>query len=168
MSEPEIVVWPHQPGWAADFERIARRVSHLLGLGPEDVHHFGSTAVSGLSAKPIIDVLVIVPPELLPVEPRLTGLGWTSRGEFGIPGRSYFTSPGLHVHIYPREHPEIPRHLALRDYLRRHPAEAVAYGRLKAELAAVHATDRAGYQTAKGPYVAALEARALQEFGDRP
>ena len=156
-------VVPHDPRWPARHAEAAARIVAALAPMPITLHHIGSTAVPGIMAKPIIDMLgdVASLAALDAASPRLVALGFEAMGEFGIPGRRYFrmNEDGVrshHLHIFAAGAPPIVRHLAIRDYLIAHPAVAAAYSALKAGL------PEAGYQDAKDPFIAATLADALQ------
>jgi GrpB-like predicted nucleotidyltransferase (UPF0157 family) len=138
-----------------------------LGTIVVSTHHIGSTAVPGLRAKPIIDILLEVSslPELDERADRLEKLGYEAMGEFGIPGRRYFrkgrSARTHHIHAFKRGDTHIRRHLAFRDYLIAHAEIAAQYGRLKAGLAAEFANDNEGYCAGKDGFVKFYEAEAL-------
>jgi GrpB-like predicted nucleotidyltransferase (UPF0157 family) len=98
--------------WAADFAREAELWKALLGEDLIAVHHFGSTSIAGLAAKPIIDVLVIVR-EIEAVDtatPRIVAEGYAAWGEYGLTGRRYFPKDrdGVrthNVHVYAAGNP---------------------------------------------------------------
>lgn len=166
MRTVEIV--PYDPQWPARFEATAAELRRALGANVVAVHHVGSTAVPGLAAKPVIDVLPVVADlgAVSQAEPALVDLGYEPRGEYGLPGRRYFVREAGgrrtdHVHVYEADDPAVARHLALRDYLRAHAEEAAQYGALKASVAEQYPHDRRRYSEAKGPIVSALEQRAL-------
>jgi GrpB-like predicted nucleotidyltransferase (UPF0157 family) len=127
----------------------------------------GSTAVPGLAAKPVIDIDVLLKSasDLPLVIQRLASIGYVHRGDLGVTGREAFYappgSPKHHLYVCPPESQEYRRHLALRDYLRAHSAEAAAYGNLKRSLAARFRDDRAAYLAGKGEFVESLLQRAL-------
>jgi GrpB-like predicted nucleotidyltransferase (UPF0157 family) len=171
MDELEIV--PYDARWPALFAEEAARLRGILDpnliLGLE---HFGSTAVLGLAAKPIIDILIAVPSlaeaqetAIQPLE-ELGYLYWydnpkTDRMFFvkGLP--PYGARRTHHVHMTELAG-EMWRRLSFRDYLRAHPDEAARYERLKRELAAKHRDDREAYTDAKEIYVQAINAKARQ------
>jgi GrpB-like predicted nucleotidyltransferase (UPF0157 family) len=105
------------------------------------MEHVGSTSVPGLSAKPVIDIDIVVPAEadVPPAIERLTTLGYVHRGDLGVEGREAFTppapSPGHHLYLCPSNNLALANHLAVRDYLREHPEDAHEYGALKKQLA---------------------------------
>ena len=155
-----VVVLPHDERWAALFAEAARELRHTLGGWITAVHHVGSTAIPGLPAKPILDLLVTVPDfevarALLPA---LDSLGYEHRPDEEIPDRHYFrrrrgtarthhlslAEPGSHHHRVT---------IAFRDALRRDPALASEYGALKLALARRHPRDRAAYIEGKSAFV---------------
>ena len=155
-------VVPHDPRWAGRYAEAATRIGAALAPVPIVLHHIGSTAVPGIMAKPIIDMLGEVESlvALDAVSRQLVAIGFEAKGEYGIAGRRYFRrnegkARSHHLHIFATGAPPIARHLAFRDYLVAHPHVAAAYSALKAGL---HA---AGYQDAKGPFIAATLADAL-------
>ena len=117
-----IVVTEHNPAWPEDFSREAAAIRELLGENCVAVHHIGSTAVEGLAAKPIIDIMPVVR-RLSAVDsaaPALERLGYEYLGEFGILGRRYLRKGGdertHQVHIFAWDDAEnINRHLAVRE-----------------------------------------------------
>ena len=152
-----IILAPYDPAWPARFAAARAETMSACGRLVIEVYHIGSTAIPGLAAKPIID--------LMPVARRfedgtacvtpLQSLGYQSRGEHGIVGRHYFVrgAPRSHqLHLFAADHPEVERHLLFRDYLRAHPDACAAYERLKRELAEKFGDDRQAYAAAKTPF----------------
>jgi GrpB-like predicted nucleotidyltransferase (UPF0157 family) len=171
MRKVEVI--PYQPDWPARFEQEGARLRSVFGEKAR-IHHIGSTSVVGLSAKPVIDILVEVP-DIRRVD-RLNGqmeaLGYEPRGEFGLPGRRYFSREAEgerthHVHVFKADTAEARRHLAFRNYLRTHPAAAEEYGRLKSQLALRYPEDIQGYMDGKNDFVKEVEAQALAWDLDR-
>lgn len=160
-------VVPYDPGWPRRFEATAAALRAALGVNVLAVHHIGSTAVPGLAAKPILDVLPVVA-DLGAVdraEAAMAAAGFSARGENGLAGRRYFVraTGGRrtdHVHVYADGDAAIARHLAVRDFLRAHPDEAARYGALKTALASTDESSER-YAAAKEPFVADLKRRAL-------
>ena len=172
---PRVIrVVPYDPAWpefyAAERDLLA---PIFASLGPV-IHHIGSTAVPGLAAKPIIDVMIEVRAidGVDRLNPAMRAAGYTPMGEFGIPGRRYFIhGPGPEeersgqVHVFAAGSPDTERHLAFRDYLAAHPEEAAAYGRLKSELARRHPHDIEAYMAGKDGFVKERQRRALRWRG---
>ncbi len=165
MRKLEVV--PCNSGWPAMFEQEAAILRGIFGKELVRLHHIGSTSVPGLAAKPVIDMLA----EVKSVE-RLDGLntvlesvGYTPKGEFGIPGRRYFYKGTqevhyFHIHAFAQGHPEVKRHLLFRNYLRAHPGAARKYGDLKLGLAARFSTDIEAYMDGKDAFIKETDSRA--------
>jgi GrpB-like predicted nucleotidyltransferase (UPF0157 family) len=166
MAEPVVIV-DYDPGWAELFDALRSRMFSLLGDLAAGVEHVGSTAVPGLAAKPIIDLDVLLRSEadMPAVIERLAGAGYVHQGDLGVPGREAFATPPQsiphHLYVCPPGSPEYRRHLAFRNYLRSHSAEAAAYGGLKRELAMQFRDDRAAYTDGKSAFVAEILRRAI-------
>lgn len=158
----------YSPGWPRVFEREAAAVLAACRPWVIEVHHVGSTAVPGLAAKPVLDMMPVAtgPAEALEAVSRMTAFGYRYRGENGIPGRCYFEMSVdgrtvAHVHMFPMGHAAIRTHLAFRDYLRAHPDSARDYERLKRDLAAKHRHDRDAYTGAKADFIERTIAAAM-------
>lgn len=129
-----------------------------------EVYHIGSTAVKGLAAKSIIDIMPVVTNISLVDKhnKEFVAIGYECMGEFGIEGRRYFRKGGDNrthqIHIFEQSnHKDINRHIAVRDFLRTHPDIALEYGELKMELAYRFSEDIEGYCTGKDAFVKQLE-----------
>ena len=157
----EIVIAEHDPAWAERFERERERIAAALGARAEGIEHVGSTAVPGLAAKPIVDVLVtLADPEEDSVVDALERAGYRLRVR--EPGhRMLRTEAGdVHVHLYGAADPEVRRVLCFRDRLREDETERAAYEQLKRELARRDWRDMNEYAEAKGPLIEQILARA--------
>jgi GrpB-like predicted nucleotidyltransferase (UPF0157 family) len=98
--------------------------------------------------------------------------GYTVMGEYGLPGRRYFTKGGEihrshHVHVYQQGNIEIKRHLAFRDYLMAHPDEVQIYAELKERLAKQFPTDIDAYMDGKDALIKEMDAKALAWVEER-
>lgn len=161
-------VVPYDSCWPELFRREAEAVGRILGSNRKEIHHIGSTAVTGLAAKPVIDMMPVVW-ELEAVEAcyaQFEAIGYECMGELGIPGRRYFRKGGddrtHQIHIFCADsQKDIDRHLAVRDYLRANDRQAAAYGALKLQLARQFPEDLEGYCEGKDAFVKQLEQRAL-------
>ncbi len=168
MNKVEVV--PHDPRWRDAFEAEAKRVAAALGENVVAVHHIGSTAIPDIYAKPVIDLLVEVG-DLAEVDGRssaMESLGYEVMGEYGIPGRRYFRKDdreGIrthHVHAFEAGSAEVERHLAFRDYMIAHPAEAQRYGGLKRKLAEEHPQSMDAYMDGKDGFIKEIDRRAAR------
>ena len=147
------------PVWLPIFEP-------LLGA----IYHIGSTSVPGLLAKPTIDILIEAT-DLARVDdlnPIMTDQGYEARGENGIVGRRYFVQANngihrVHLHVFQAGNPEISRHLAFRDFLRKYPEIADAYADLKEELAVRYVLEPDAYTDAKEGFIREIDRLAAEE-----
>ncbi len=171
MPRP-VALSPWTSHWAVGAEAL---IADLHAAAPGvfvAVHHVGSTAVPGLMAKPVIDLLGETG-DLAMIEaarPALEGLGFRWRGENGVAGRRYFTwddpetgARGVHLHVYAARDPALAWHLAFRDRLRADPATAAAYAREKQRCAALHPDDSGAYAACKKAWTDRVAAEAVRD-----
>jgi GrpB-like predicted nucleotidyltransferase (UPF0157 family) len=155
----------YDPAWAQKFADEHLLLQRIFRRSTAVIEHVGSTAVPGLGAKPIIDILVGVA-NLREVEARISelealGYEYVPDYEKELPDRRYFRKPRnskreFHLHCVVRGSDFWNSHLAFRNYLREHPDVAAEYFQLKKELAARYASNRAGYTEAKSPFIDAV------------
>ena len=161
-ADDQIELSPSDASWPARFTAEAAAIRAALGdRFAYDVHHIGSTAVPGLAAKPIIDiVLEVADREVWPslVEPlhRLGYVYWAENPDatkmFFVKGMPPFgTGRTHHIHVHTPD--AVEPVLRFRDYLTAHPEEARRYEELKRELAAKFQLDRDRYTKAKESFV---------------
>jgi len=157
------------PGWAQRFAEEADTLRRALQLPDLAIEHIGSTAVPGLDAKPIIDMLLLPPPDYdrrSLIEP-LERLGYQYWRENPKPERMFFVKGmppfgnGRTHHVHLMEPDEVQRRLAFRDWLRSHPEDARRYAELKHELASRFPTDREAYTDGKSEVIAQILDQAL-------
>ena len=163
-----IRVVPYDPFWEVEYENESQKIKNILKDILVEVYHIGSTAVKGLAAKSIIDIMPVVTNISLVDKhnKEFVAIGYECMGEFGIEGRRYFRKGGDNrthqIHIFEQSnHKDINRHIAVRDFLRTHPDIALEYGELKMELAYRFSEDIEGYCTGKDAFVKQLEKDAL-------
>lgn len=153
MTTRNIVVVPYDSNWKQQFEAIRAEIQDALGELALSIEHVGSTSVEGLSAKPIIDIDVVIEDEskLQAVIEKLAGIGYEHEGNLGIVGREAFGYTGKehlqnhHLYVCTKDSPELMRHLAFRDYLRSHEEAVREYSRIKEEGAELYPKDIDGY-----------------------
>ena len=166
MSRDMSVV-DYDPAWPEAYEAEIARIRTVLGDEIVHAHHIGSTAVPGLAAKPVIDILLEVRElaRLDAMDDAMRAIGYEPRGELGIPGRRYFPRGGdertHHVHAFAIGDPHIAEHLAFRDFLRTHHEAAADYAGVKREAAAMHRYDPDGYVAFKQRAVSRVLSDAL-------
>ena len=149
----------YSPMWPAVFEIEKARLTEIFGFGTVLVEHVGSTAVPGLEAKPVIDLLLGL--RQLPPSLRLTD--YESLGDAGIPGRLYFRKRG--TVSFNVQAVELGGRLwrdavVFRDYLRAHPEERERYAAKKRETFESGATTLLRYSDAKAALLAEMLDRA--------
>lgn len=164
-----IIVTDYDKDWSSLFDIEAEKIKDILNDEVVEIHHIGSTAVLGLKAKPIIDMMPIVRDieNIDKYNGKMTGIGYEALGELGIQGRRYFRKGGENrthqIHVFQVDNnTEIERHLAVRDYLKSHKEIANEYGELKAQLALRFPRDIEGYSDGKDDFVQNLEQMALE------
>ena len=156
-----VIVQSYDESWKTDFIAIRDELDAALKDLALRIEHVGSTSVEGLSAKPIIDIDVVISDRsVLPeVVSALGSIGYTHEGDLGIPGREAFKYEGKdhlrkhHLYVCAQDSEELKRHLAFRDYLRSHPEAASEYGRIKEEGAALYPYDIDRYIEHKSPFI---------------
>jgi GrpB-like predicted nucleotidyltransferase (UPF0157 family) len=169
VEEPDVCVVPYNPEWPRWYIHEAGLVAAALGERVAAIEHFGSTAVPGLMAKPIIDILVGtadgLPPAYEQIE-ALVALGYVFLGEDGRrPGRWFLRKRGpinFNVSLVPRMSDLWQDNLLVRDYLRAHPEEVAQYGEIKHRAVQASLDSLLGYQEYKRAYMQELKTRARQ------
>ena len=161
MVTKRIVVVSYREAWEQDFSAIATELRNAVGDLALGIEHVGSTAVPGLSAKPIIDIDVVIPDDSAfgAVVARLEAIGYRHEGDLGIPGREAFDYSGKehllthHLYVCPEDSLELRRHIAFRDFLRSHPEAAREYSHIKEEGARLYPDDIEGYIAHTAPFI---------------
>jgi GrpB-like predicted nucleotidyltransferase (UPF0157 family) len=165
MRKVEVVA--PRPEWVGLFAAESEHLRGIFGREVVAIHHIGSTAIQGIYAKPVIDILLVVK-DIRKVDDFNRGmidLGYEPMGEFGIPGRRFFRREvaGIrthHVHTFQAGDAQIDRHLNFRDYMNSHPQEAKAYSQLKQSLALQFPADIEGYMDGKDAFIKDIDRQA--------
>jgi len=168
-QDQAIVLVPYNSTWPAKFVSEKALMEPTIGqYVTGGIHHIGSTAISGMAAKPIIDILVGVE-SLEKSKPCIEILSKIHYQYFPYKAdvEHWFCKPTPakrthHLHLIPTNHPEFKAKLAFRDYLRNHTEEREAYETLKTTLAKQFPTDREAYTRAKENFVRAAVKKALE------
>ena len=154
-----VEIGPYDPEWPAQFEAEKQRIEGALGALAIEVHHMGSTAIPGLAAKPIIDIMIVVRQldDAAQCIAPLKELGYTSVDHPENVDRRFFRKgqhPRTHhVHIVEQDSQALKEHLAFRDALRGDPQLRDQYAALKYDLAERYQNDRAQYTESKTEFV---------------
>jgi len=170
----KIRIVPYDPEWVKMFDREAAKIHRILGDEIADIQHIGSTSVTGLAAKPIIDILLGVRDFSMAdtvVVPAMKAAGYVyiDKWEDVLPLRRFFVRENLEgeriVHIHSvgiDNHKWWDRHIQFRDYLRTHSETKQAYETLKRELAQREWTDGSEYAGAKTEFIRKIEQQARE------
>ncbi|WP_135830316.1 GrpB family protein [Halorussus halobius] len=160
----------HRPEWKRQYEAEVARLASAVGdrLQSDDFEHVGSTAVEGLPAKPVVDLLAVVDDadEARALVPVLDDLGYEYRPNDGVADRLFLargprTNRTHYLSLCERDSDCYREQVAFRDYLRANPEVAAEYEALKRELADAYPDDRPSYTEAKGEFVEAVLADAM-------
>jgi GrpB-like predicted nucleotidyltransferase (UPF0157 family) len=178
--QEDVAIVPYDPRWPDVFRQ---EMEHLLSCLPAElirrVEHFGSTAVPGLAAKPVVDLLVEVEDlqaTRTRIAPLLESQGYDyfwrpTHGDDGPPFYAWFIKrdPGSgarthHIHMVEADFGEHWDRLLFRDYLIEHPRVAREYQDLKLRLAAAHPNDRVAYAKGKTEFVLRVTEQAKRFY----
>jgi GrpB-like predicted nucleotidyltransferase (UPF0157 family) len=163
LDEPVHLV-PYDRAWSGVAQTECTRIAQALGVPIVDLEHIGSTAVPGLVAKPVIDLMLGTPhyPPPPALQSAVIALGYEALGEAGVPGRAYHRLRGamsFNLHIVRKAGAHWSDNLALRDYLTTSASARQRYTQAKQAALASGALTLLPYSAAK----AALVAELLQE-----
>ena len=167
MRTSKVVVMPYNEAWKTEFEEIQRELKNVIGDLIIGIEHVGSTSVEGLSAKPCIDIDVIIEDYtvLESVIHKLETIGYIHEGDLGIKDREafkYSDKPHLqkhHLYVCPQYSEELKRHIVFRDFLRNNSEAAAKYGSVKVQAAKLFPNDIDKYIEYKSPCIEELYKR---------
>ena len=164
METKRVVVLPYDPKWKSDFENIRHEIESAIGDLIVGIEHVGSTSVEGLSAKPCIDIDVVITDYSVfdEVIENLEAIGYIHEGNLGIENREafkYLDKPHLknhHLYVCPQQSEELYRHITFRDFLRRTPEAVKRYSAVKEKAAQLFPNDIEKYIAYKSPCIEEL------------
>ncbi|CAN5748166.1 GrpB family protein [soil metagenome] len=169
VEKRDISVVEYDPSWPERFHAHEKVIRQALGETTLTIEHVGSTAVPGLAAKPIIDILLVVsdPSKEELYLPQLLNAGY----ELRVREPDYYDhrmvrtlDKDVHIHVYPPTAPDVERYYLVRDELRQNEELRNKYGALKQKLASEEWSDMNAYSAAKteviDEIIAAAEARS--------
>ena len=175
MSKRVIVV-PYDKQWKSDFEIIKQYLLTTVKENIVGIEHIGSTSVEGLSAKPIIDIDIIIKDYSVfdAVVESLASIGYIHEGNLGIKDREAFDYKGNgelpkhHLYVCPEYSKELHRHITFRDYLRNNPEAVLKYSKVKEEGAKLFPYSIDDYIKYKSPYIEEIfKTIALQDLNKK-
>ena len=168
-ADDDIKLAGYDPRWPAEYEKMALYLRRILP--PEvivNTFHFGSTAIPGIPAKPVIDIILEVPSLAMARQSLITAFNkpeieyWMQAMDMCFIVRDRFSGTRTHhIHAAPTNSPYLQQ-VAFRDYLRAHPDTARSYAALKSELAIRYVNDREGYTNAKAVFIDQVMNKALR------
>ena len=161
LNRPILVV-DYDPSWPVLFEQEKAHLRKILGERVLQIEHFGSTAVPGLAAKPVVDIAIGMRSLSAAADciPLLESLGYVYQPELeaAVPGRRFLWKGDalvhtFHLHICELDSPEWLNPMRFRDHLREHPEDMRRYADLKRDLAAQNGSDIGAYIDGKTAFV---------------
>ena len=168
----KVSVVEYRPQWRKIFEEEKQLLQAVLGESLAQVEHIGSTAVVGLAAKPVIDIMIGLPDFSVAekIVPEIEALGYEyfKKYEVEMPFRRYFAKDLNGIRTHQIHMVEIggefwKRHLLFRDYLRQNPLAANKYAALKKQLAELEWADVNEYADAKSEFIKSIENKAREQ-----
>ena len=164
MRTKKVVVLPYDRTWKFDFEEIKREIEGAIGDFIIGIEHVGSTSVEGMSAKPIIDIDVIIKDYAAfdAVVCGLEAIGYYHAGNLGIKDREafkYSNKPHLrqhHLYVCPQQSEELYRHISFRDFLANNPEAVKKYSAVKEKAAQLFPDNIEKYIEYKSPCIEEL------------
>ena len=158
-----VIITPYDENWPLEFSRVKRRLCDRLGARAKRIEHIGSTAVPGLHAKPIVDVLLECHEATgTDLRAALEGIGYSLVVD--EPGHHMFRNAAqdVHLHVWRSGDAEIERHLLFRDRLRENEEDRRRYEREKQRLATMEWPTQNDYAQAKSRVIGEILARARE------
>ena len=164
MKTKKVIVLPYDAAWKSTFEAIRAEIQTALGDLMLGIEHVGSTSVKGMSAKPCIDIDVVIRDYSVfdAVVQKLDAIGYIHEGDLGIKDREafkYADKPHLmthHLYVCPRDSEELHRHIVFRDFLRENPEAVKEYSMVKEKAAALFPDEIEQYIAFKAPCIEEL------------
>ena len=164
MKTKKVIILPYDAAWESAFEAIRAEIQTALGDLMLGIEHVGSTSVEGMSAKPCIDIDVIIKDYSVfdEIVRKLGVIGYIHEGDLGIKDREafkYANKPHLmthHLYVCPRDSEELHRHIVFRDFLRKNPEAVKKYSRVKETAAQLFPDSIDQYIEYKSPCIEEL------------
>ena len=164
MRTAKVMVVPYDETWKSAFQEIRRELEQAVGDLIVGIEHIGSTSVEGMSAKPCIDIDIVIRDNSVfeAVADRLAAIGYVHEGNLGIPGReafAYSDKPHLykhHLYVCPQSSVELRCHTVFRDFLKENPEAVGKYSTVKETAARLFPEDIDEYIRYKTPCIEEL------------
>ena len=164
MRTRNVFVLPYDVAWQSAFEKIKGEIEQAIGDLIIGIEHVGSTSVEGMSAKPCIDMDVIIKDYSVfdEIVRRFGAIGYIHEGDLGIKDREAFKYTDKshlmmhHLYVCPQYSEELHRHIIFRDFLRSNPEAVKKYSLIKEKAAELFPNDIDGYIEYKSPCIEEL------------
>ena len=160
MRTKSVVVEKWNPKWKDEFEKIVDSLGEDIIYNSIKIEHVGSTSVEGLSAKPIIDLDIVIENDKFEIIKRLLNdKGYEHEGDLGIEGRDAFAYSGKkelmihHLYVCPKDSKELFKHITFRDCLRNNPVLVAEYSSVKEQAALLYPNDIDKYMEFKSEII---------------
>ena len=160
MRTKRVVVEKWNPQWKYEYEKIVASLGKDIIYNSIKIEHVGSTSVEGLSAKPVIDLdIVIEKDKFAIIKELLNKKGYEHEGDLGIEGREAFSYSGKeelmthHLYVCPKDSKELFKHITFRDFLKNNPALAAEYSKVKEQAAVLYPDDIDKYMEFKSKII---------------
>lgn len=161
MQTRKVIVVPYDINWKLDFEKIKEELQTVVGDLVLSIEHVGSTAVEGLSAKPCIDIDIVIKDYSVfdNLVQRLAEFGYIHEGDLGIKDREAFTYNNKdhlqkhHLYVCPQYSKELYRHITFREFLKNNPSAVKEYSLIKETAAKIFPNDINKYIEYKTPCI---------------
>ena len=160
MRTKRVVVEKWNPQWKYEYEKIVASLGKDIIYNSIKIEHVGSTSVEGLSAKPVIDLdIVIEKDKFAIIKELLNKKGYEHEGDLGIEGREAFSYSGKeelmthHLYVCPKNSKELFKHITFRNFLENNPALAAEYSKVKEQAAVLYPDDIDKYMELKSEII---------------
>lgn len=160
MRTKRVVVEKWNPQWKYEYEKIVASLGKDIIYNSIKIEHVGSTSVEGLSAKPVIDLdIVIEKDKFAIIKELLNKKGYEHEGDLGIEGREAFSYSGKeelmthHLYVCPKDSKELFKHITFRDFLKNNPVLASEYSKVKEQAAVLYPDDIDKYMEFKSEII---------------
>ena len=160
MRTKRVVVEKWNPQWKYEYEKIVASLCKDIIYNSIKIEHVGSTSVEGLSAKPVIDLDIVIENDKFEIIKRLLNdKGYKHEGDLGIEGREAFSYSGKeelmthHLYVCPKNSKELFKHITFRNFLENNPALAAEYSKVKEQAAVLYPDDIDKYMEFKSEII---------------
>ena len=160
MRTKRVVVEKWNPQWKYEYENIVASLGKDIIYNSIKIEHVGSTSVEGMSAKPIIDLDIVIENDKFEIIKRLLNdKGYKHEGDLGIEGREAFSYSGKeelmthHLYVCPKDSKELFKHITFRNFLKDNPALAAEYSKVKEQAAVLYPDDIDKYMEFKSEII---------------